>query len=95
MTDDGGDLTVIKAFHNAGADSLHCLRLFSRSGASSNTNGNYNNTASGCYILGIWAGIAAREYIKSTTVLKKWTDSVDNDNNKKIDVVVVNDALCR
>jgi DNA mismatch repair protein MSH2 len=48
----------------------------------------------GCYVLGWWATFAAKEYIKSTAVIKQWAVSTSS-SSSTIDVVVVNDALCK
>ncbi|KPA76782.1 putative DNA mismatch repair protein MSH2 [Leptomonas pyrrhocoris] len=80
MTDerDGG---IVQTFLSLGTDSSQCLRLFSRG----------NNP--GCYVLGWWATFAAKEYIKSTAVLKQWSTTASG--SSAVDVVVVNDALCK
>ncbi|CAJ1992006.1 DNA mismatch repair protein MSH2 [Leishmania donovani] len=80
MTDerDGG---VVQAFLALGADSSQCFRMFSR------------GSNPGCYVLGWWATLVAKEYIKSTAVLKKWSSG--NSSSAMVDVVVVNDALCK
>ncbi|KPI87815.1 putative DNA mismatch repair protein [Leptomonas seymouri] len=75
---DGG---IVQTFLSLGTDSNQCFRMFSRG----------NNP--GCYILGWWATFAAKEYIKSTAVVKQWSTS--SNSSSFIDVVVVNDALCK
>lgn len=75
---DGG---IVHTFLSLGTDSSQCFRMFSRG----------NNP--GCYVLGWWATFAAKEYIKSTAVLKQW--SVSSNSSATVDVVVVNDALCK
>ncbi|KAG5469309.1 hypothetical protein LSCM1_02524 [Leishmania martiniquensis] len=75
---DGG---VVQAFLSLGTDSSQCFRMFSR-GANP-----------GCYVLGWWATFVAKEYIKSTAVLKQW--ATGSPSSGPVDVVVVNDALCK
>lgn len=75
---DGG---IVQTFLSLGTDSSQCFRMFSRG----------NNP--GCYVLGWWATFAAKEYIKSTAVLKQWSTSASS--SSFVDVVVVNDALCK
>nr|CCC94145.1 unnamed protein product [Trypanosoma congolense IL3000] len=70
---DERDHAVLQAFNNVGGDDPSYLRLFSRA-------------ASGCFIIGSWAGTVAREYVKSTAVLKNWGG---------IDAIVVNDTIAR
>ncbi|EAN78483.1 DNA mismatch repair protein MSH2, putative [Trypanosoma equiperdum] len=72
MSDDR-DPAVVQAFNGAGGDDTSCLRLFSRASA-------------GCFILGSWASLVAREYVKSTAVLKNWSG---------VDAVAVNDSITR
>lgn len=74
------DVDLIKAFRALGDDSPRCLRLFAR-GAST----------PGCCILGYWAGVASRDYIKSSAVMKNWGDGAHN----VLEVVFVNDALSK
>ncbi|EAN98026.1 putative DNA mismatch repair protein MSH2 [Trypanosoma cruzi] len=74
MTDER-DVSVLQAFTAVGGDDKACVRLFSRGGSTP-----------GCYVLGSWAGFIAREYIRSTAVLKNWGG---------VDVVVVNDSIAK
>lgn len=77
---DGG---IVQTFLSVGTDSSQCFRMFSRG----------NNP--GCYVLGWWATFAAKEYIKSTAVIKQWATSSSSSSSSSLDVVVVNDALCK
>lgn len=77
---DERDVGVVQAFVSLGLDSKECFRMFSR------------GSNPGCYVLGWWATVAAKEYIKSTAVLKSWSTS---DGTQAVDVVVVNDTLCK
>nr|CCC52022.1 putative DNA mismatch repair protein, fragment [Trypanosoma vivax Y486] len=73
MSDDR-DAAVLQAFTAAGGDDdTSCLRLFSRA-------------ATGCCVVGRWASVVAREYVKSTAVLKNWGG---------VDAVTVNDTIAR
>ncbi|KAH9578450.1 DNA mismatch repair protein MutS [Trypanosoma melophagium] len=72
---DERDTPVLQAFTAAGGDDKTCVRLFSR-----------GSSTPGCYVLGIWASFIAREYIKSTAVLKNWGG---------LDVVTVNDTIAK
>ncbi|KAG5495000.1 hypothetical protein JKF63_02052 [Porcisia hertigi] len=78
---DERDVGILQAFLALGTDSDQCFRMFSR------------GSNPGCYVLGWWATFAAKEYIKSTAVLKQW--STGNSSPGMVDVVVVNDALCK
>ncbi|KAG5468957.1 hypothetical protein LSCM4_02350 [Leishmania orientalis] len=75
---DGG---IVQAFMALGADSSQCFRMFSR------------GSSPGCCVLGWWATFVAKEYIKSTAVLKQW--ATGSSSSGTVDVVVVNDALCK
>ncbi|KAK7198844.1 DNA mismatch repair protein MSH2 [Novymonas esmeraldas] len=83
---DGG---LVQAFLALGTDSSQCFRMFAK------------GSSPGCYVLGWWATFAAKEYIKSTAVLKQWSCGASSSSSSSssgaatIDVVVVNDALCK
>ncbi|ESL12018.1 DNA mismatch repair protein MSH2 [Trypanosoma rangeli SC58] len=72
---DERDASVVQAFTTAGGDDKACIYLFARSGSTP-----------GCYVLGSWAGFIAREYIRSTAVLKNWGG---------VEVVVMNDSIAK
>ncbi|KEG13991.1 putative DNA mismatch repair protein MSH2 [Trypanosoma grayi] len=72
---DERDATVLQAFAAAGGDDKTCVRFFAR-----------NGSMPSCYALGWWAGVIAREYIKSIALLKNWGG---------VDVVVVKDTIAR
>ncbi|EPY42042.1 hypothetical protein AGDE_01881 [Angomonas deanei] len=75
---DEKDSNVVQAFLAAGPDGKDCFRMFGRAGQP------------GCFVLGWWASYVAKEYIKSSAVLKSWSSG-----EEKVDVVVVNDTLCK
>ncbi|RNF04992.1 putative mismatch repair protein MSH2 [Trypanosoma rangeli] len=72
---DERDASVVQAFTAAGGDDKACIHIFARSGSTP-----------GCYVLGSWAGFIAREYIRSTAVLKNWGG---------VEVVVMNDSIAK
>ncbi|CAM40570.1 putative DNA mismatch repair protein [Leishmania braziliensis MHOM/BR/75/M2904] len=79
---DERDGSVVQAFLALGEDTSKHFRMFSR------------GSNPGCYVLGWWATFVAKEYIKSTAVLKQWPAG-GSSSSGTIDVVVVNDALCK
>lgn len=73
------DTSVINQFLSVG-DSADTLRLFSRGVGTP-----------GCWVLGCWAARIARDYIKTTSVLKNWGIT----GGEPLHAVMVNDALAK
>ncbi|CCW63058.1 unnamed protein product [Phytomonas sp. EM1] len=77
---DERDNVLVQAFLSHGENQKDCLRVFARGGGN-----NY-----GCYVLGWWAVLIAKEYIKSSAVLKDWGTPA-----QPLAAVVVNENLCK